>query len=88
MARRSIAAGCCQQLDMFEREEGERSKKASAWAKKEVLAKHKMMPALWWRVHSCHMVQEVKVAFSKRSFAWAEYQAANLKKVVAQCAIW
>ena len=118
------------QLDMFEREEGEFSKEAAVWAKKELLAKHKMTPALWWRMYGRHvgaladvaikvlsqpitssdcercfsifgavqtkkrrklcckkMVQAVKVAFAKQSLDWAEQQATNRNKVVAQCAL-
>ena len=118
------------QLDMFEREEGDFSKEAVVLAKNELLATHKMIPTLCWRMYDRHvgaladvaikilsqpitssdgercfsifwavqtkkrrklcckkMVQAMNVAFPKQSLDWAEQQATNRNKVIAQCAL-
>ena len=43
------------QLDMFEREEKEFSKDAAQWAKRELLARRRMTPAMWWRMYGRHV---------------------------------
>ena len=43
------------QLELFEGEREDFGKEAAGWAQKQLLAEHKMTPALRWRMHGRHI---------------------------------